>query len=1336
MTDRSDRPRRIHSLRNLVLRAGALGAFLAGTVLAAVGTPVAVSGAASFVVGSSSNAKAFQHSAADKVAYLHDGSLLVGYYDGNNHGIVKLVQNPTTTPVSTQVASVVNGSEVTLYTLPSTNSTEVWVVVGSELTGGVYQEQVQYGLYNGTTTITWSGPTTIPGSLTSGRQDPTVTWTGRFLIVAWWDDTLGGNTDTVFYNWTANKNGTDGWKVQAKSGYTAAPTSIKSGTSSPTTAASATSIDYNLTSGAAPVVSDLFEFGRGTVNSEIRSVSGVVQKTGTTTAATAINDTSISYAVSTGGAPAVGDVFQFGTGITADVRTVTAVAGAGPYTLTVAALSNPHAISETDTGPYTLTVSALNKPHAVGETVYTAASAGGASSIIYSSSNPNAPSNGDQFQVGTAISNNGTVTCGTSTTPACNAEFRTVLSYVSGTLTFTSPLANAHAVSEPVRIAANLLTPTSTNSIQVSIRHSAKLGATIAVYGAACKIITRTLLDSATDPSYWTSESVIDSGDDCENNFGGPQIAIDEVTGNIHVFKAITNSHSATSPGVAYWLGTPDGAPMVSGNVSWGSRVVIESSSSSTSPQDVAGAVDSLGTVYVFWATSSTIKFATLSSPYTTPSPIGTVVTTGSGPRYPHVPSLAPLTRGYVPLFYQSGSANNINLTALDTAPPTVPTGLAGSTATKGQVTLTWNASTDNFGVTGYTIYRNGTLLATVSGPTTTTYADTTVSDITTYTYAVDAFDAAGNHSAQSPTISVTTPDWTAPSVPTGLTANFVGTPVPQVNLAWNASMDNVAVTGYTIYRNGSALTTVSGTTTTYADKAITVPANYSYTVDAFDAAGNHSAKSTAATVGTVDTMAPSVPTGVAASASSTQVQVTWNASTDNVGVTGYTVYRNGTSLATVSGTTLSYSDTTIAGLSTYSYTVDAFDAMGNHSAQSAAAVVSTVACAGPTLFQTYFTWFDNASAGMLNDNIHLLNKGGAASIGCVTVGAMSIPFNLAPAQETHVAFPSGTIGGPVVVTVNSGPDVLASQRVQFNQSFNEVWGMSPAQAATTSYFNWFDKASAGMMNDNIHLINPGTTTSTGNVSVGGASPISFTVAAGMETYVSFPQGTIGGPVVVTVTSGPAVLASQRVQYYQTFNEVVAMTAPQAATTSYFNWFDKASAGMVGDNIHIVNPGTAVATGSVSLSGAASLSFSVAGGAETYVTFPAGTIGGPVMVTSSLPVLASQRVQYYQSFNEVASAAATRAATTSYIMWFDKASPGMVNDNVHIVNPGASSATVTVTFTGTSAITVTVAGSTEVYVSVPSGALGGPVVITSTQPVLASQRVQFYQTFNEVPSSP
>jgi hypothetical protein len=92
-----------------------------------------------------------------------------------------------------------------------------------------------------------------------------------------------------------------------------------------------------------------------------------------------------------------------------------------------------------------------------------------------------------------------------------------------------------------------------------------------------------------------------------------------------------------------------------------------------------------------------------------------------------------------------------------DTQPPTVPAGLAATSVASGSVSLSWNASSDDVGVTGYTVYRNGTLYGT-TGSSATTYTDTTVAPSTSYSYTVDAFDAAGNHSAQSSPLAVTTP--------------------------------------------------------------------------------------------------------------------------------------------------------------------------------------------------------------------------------------------------------------------------------------------------------------------------------------------------------------------------------------------------------------------------------------------------------------------------------------------------------------------------------------------------------------------------------------------------
>jgi hypothetical protein len=74
---------------------------------------------------------------------------------------------------------------------------------------------------------------------------------------------------------------------------------------------------------------------------------------------------------------------------------------------------------------------------------------------------------------------------------------------------------------------------------------------------------------------------------------------------------------------------------------------------------------------------------------------------------------------------------------------------------------------------------------------------------------------------------------------------------------------------------------------------------------------------------------------------------------------------------------------------------------------------------------------------------------------------------------------------------------------------------------------------------------------------------------------------------------------------------------------------------MFNDNLHLLNPGATSATVTVSLPGAANQVVTVLAGGEGFVSFPAGTIGGPVTVSSTQPVLASQRVQYYQSFNEI-----------------------------------------------------------------------------------------------------
>ncbi|WP_078901150.1 glycoside hydrolase family 48 protein [Actinacidiphila yeochonensis] len=230
--------------------------------------------------------------------------------------------------------------------------------------------------------------------------------------------------------------------------------------------------------------------------------------------------------------------------------------------------------------------------------------------------------------------------------------------------------------------------------------------------------------------------------------------------------------------------------------------------------------------------------------------------------------------------------------------------------------------------------------------------------------------------------------DTTAPSAPTGLKVS--GTTSSTVSLTWTAATDNVAVTGYNVYR-GSTLAG-SSTTTSFTDTGLAGSAQYSYTVKAFDAAGNLSAASSAVTAtttaGSGDTTPPSAPTNLAVSGTTaTGVSLTWTAATDNVGVTGYDVYR-GSTLAG-SSTTTSFTDSGLTAATQYSYTVKAKDAAGNVSAASGAVTATTLSgsTGGGSVKVQYKNNDSSPSDNQIKPGLQLVNTGTSAlTLSTVTV--------------------------------------------------------------------------------------------------------------------------------------------------------------------------------------------------------------------------------------------------------------------------------------------------------------------------------------------------------------
>ncbi|MCK4665032.1 MAG: fibronectin type III domain-containing protein [Bacteroidales bacterium] len=279
-----------------------------------------------------------------------------------------------------------------------------------------------------------------------------------------------------------------------------------------------------------------------------------------------------------------------------------------------------------------------------------------------------------------------------------------------------------------------------------------------------------------------------------------------------------------------------------------------------------------------------------------------------------------------------------VNISGGDTEPPTAPSNLSASNITQTTVDLTWNASTDNVGVTGYIIYKDGVSNGT---STSTSYTATGLSAVTSYTFTVKAKDAAGNISDVSNAVNITTIDEEAPSAPSSLTASNITQTT--VDLTWNASTDNIGVTGYMVYK-GAALI-ANTTNTNYSVSGLTASTSYTFTVKAKDAAGNISDASNTANVTTLnipDTEAPTAPSNLTASnITQNTVDLSWNASSDNIGVTEYMVYRGTTLIGNPTGT--NYTATGLSASTLYTFTVKAKDAAGNISNASNAVNATTL---------------------------------------------------------------------------------------------------------------------------------------------------------------------------------------------------------------------------------------------------------------------------------------------------------------------------------------------------------------------------------------------------------
>jgi chitodextrinase len=296
--------------------------------------------------------------------------------------------------------------------------------------------------------------------------------------------------------------------------------------------------------------------------------------------------------------------------------------------------------------------------------------------------------------------------------------------------------------------------------------------------------------------------------------------------------------------------------------------------------------------------------------------------------------------------FGNLGSSSVVNVTVADQTAPTVSiTAPAASAVVNGSTVAVSANSSDNVGVVGVQFKLDGANLSTedTTSPYSVTWNSTTATSGTHSLTAV-ARDAAGN-TTTSTAVSVNV-DNAAPTV--SITAPTAGSNINGTVTVNTTATDNTGGSGIAkveFYADGVLKST--DTTSPYSfswDTSTVSLGAHSLTAKAYDKAPTANVTtSTAVSVNVTDGTPPSTPTNLhTTSTTTTSVSLAWTASTDNVGVTGYQVKRNGTTVTTTAA--LSYTDTGLSPSTSYSYTIVAVDAAGNASTAGGPLSATTLA--------------------------------------------------------------------------------------------------------------------------------------------------------------------------------------------------------------------------------------------------------------------------------------------------------------------------------------------------------------------------------------------------------
>jgi FtsP/CotA-like multicopper oxidase with cupredoxin domain len=506
------------------------------------------------------------------------------------------------------------------------------------------------------------------------------------------------------------------------------------------------------------------------------------------------------------------------------------------------------------------------------------------------------------------------------------------------------------------------------------------------------------------------------------------------------------------------------------------------------------------------------------------------------------------VTRGVTTL---ATTASNTATAAYIAPAAPVESATPSFTATNG-VTISWAAGAANAGpaVTGYQIYRNGSLVGSAL-KTATSYTDTTAVVGQTYTYQVVASNGVGS----TPSATTTTASLTTQAAPTAVIATLNGTATAAAttaNLSWTAPVADgtkPAITSTRVYNNGVLVpaagfgvtglrATVTGSTA--AVVGLTAGTTYGFTVGTVNNVGT-TQSTPAVSVADVVQAAPVMATPTFLSAGQVQLSWTETPNTSPYAVKGYSVYRTtgggNTFVATVAATT--YTVTPPTGNT--NYFVTAYNDAGP-SANSGTVTVNASVPNTPT---------QNAISGI------------SAAGATINWAALTSPANAAAVTGYQIlASVNGAAAAPIASTPVTGSTTSATVALTVGNTYvfsviaQNIEGNSTASGTRTLAFA-APTAIAPTLN-RVTRNTPTTTSTTDSVRVNWNAPNTVANASAVTTYyvdysadATFP--TTGANATVSQTYAGGTLPTAGTAMTTTFATVARGTAAATATsTAYF----------------------------------------------------------------------------------------------------------------------------------------------------------------------------------------